>query len=123
MILVSCKLAQHLNEIMSATENYWSSTEKEIAQRAFEKARSREINTIIETVHKVANSITNLDEVWRLHDYLSSKRYEIDGKYDDRESVLIFVFSQLVKEGWLSVDELEGLNSDKIAKLNALARM
>lgn len=108
---------------MSATENYWSSTEKEIAQRAFEKARSREINTIIETVHKVANSITNLDEVWRLHDYLSSKRYEIDGKYDDRESVLIFVFSQLVKEGWLSVDELEGLNSDKIAKLNALARM
>ncbi len=108
---------------MSATENYWSSTEKEIAQRAFEKARSREINTLIETVNEAATSITNLDEVWRLHDYLSSKRYEIDGKYDDRESVLIFVFSQLVKEGWLSVDELEGLNSDKIAKLNALARM
>ncbi|MDR9405019.1 MAG: hypothetical protein RI580_16475 [Halothece sp. Uz-M2-17] len=108
---------------MSTTENQWSSVEKEIAQVALEKARSREIETLIETVRAASSSITTLDDMWRLHDFLSSKRHELDGKYDDRESVLIFVFSQLVKEGWLSLEELDGLSSDKISKLKALGRM
>jgi len=108
---------------MSTTENQWSSTEKEIAQVALKKARSREIETLIETVRSASTSIATLDDMWRLHDFLSSKRHEIDGKYDDRESMLIFIFSQLVKEGWLSLEELDGLSRDKIAKLNALAQM
>ena len=63
---------------MSTTENQWSSVEKEIAHVALEKARSREIETLIETVRAASSSITTLDDMWRLHDFLSSKRHELD---------------------------------------------
>ncbi|MFN7789444.1 MAG: hypothetical protein ACK5QY_13735 [Pseudanabaena sp.] len=33
---------------------------------------------------------------------------------------MVFVFAGLVKDGWLSLNELEGLNDDKIAKIAAL---
>lgn len=108
---------------MTATEIQWSQTEKEIAQAAFEKARERELKSVIETVREAAHSITNSDELWHLHDFLSSKRHEIDGKYDYRYSILILVFSQLVKEGWLYLDELQGLEPDKLTKVSALSRM
>ncbi|WP_071518594.1 hypothetical protein [Geitlerinema sp. PCC 9228] len=108
---------------MPATEIEWSQTEKEIAQAAFVKAREREVNATIETVRQAANAIANADELWRLHDFLSSKRHEIDGKYDYRYPVLLLVFSQLVKEGWLCLDELQGLAPDKITKVSALSRM
>ena len=67
--------------------------------------------------------IIELDDVWRLHDFLSTIRHEIDGKYDYRDSVLIFVLAQLLKEKWLQLNELEGLAKDKLAKIAALGRM
>lgn len=69
------------------------------------------------------NHISDLEDLWRLHDYLSARRHDIDGKYDYRYSVLIFVFSQLVREGWLSLADLEGLEPAKQKKVAALARM
>ncbi|MEM1369846.1 MAG: hypothetical protein AAGG02_17945 [Cyanobacteria bacterium P01_H01_bin.15] len=101
----------------------WSEKEKLIAQKAFALAYEREIRSIMVTVRQQSESITELDDVWRLHDYLSSKRYEIDGKYDFRDSALVFVFADLVKSGLLSVDELAGLESSKLVKISALTRM
>jgi len=44
-----------------------------------------------------------------------SKEIRIIGrKYDYRYSVLLIVFAQLIKDGWLTVDELKGLTEDKI---------
>ncbi|MEY3256049.1 hypothetical protein FLX35_06430 [Cylindrospermopsis raciborskii LB2897] len=101
----------------------WSTTEKELARKAFDQAYEREINALIETVREQASTITKLDEIWQLHDFLSARRHQIDGKYDYRYSVLIFVFAQLVREGWLHIKDLEGLEVDKIAKVSALTRM
>jgi Photoprotection regulator fluorescence recovery protein len=61
--------------------------------------------------------------VWQLHDFLSAKRHDIDGKYDYRYSVLIFVFATLIREGWLHLDELKGLHTDKLTKMAVLAQM
>jgi hypothetical protein len=61
--------------------------------------------------------------MWHLHDFLSARRHEVDGKYDYRYSMLIFIFARLVKEGWLHLNELEGLDKSKIAKIAALSRM
>ncbi len=108
---------------MQVSDTEWSNTEKKIAQEAFEKAYKREINTLISVVRQQANEITELDDIWRLHDFLSARRHEIDGKYDYRYSVLIFVFSGLLKDGWLHLHELEGLDKNKLAKIAALARM
>ncbi|WP_026733765.1 MULTISPECIES: hypothetical protein [unclassified Fischerella] len=108
---------------MQVSDIEWSKTEKKVAQEAFEKAYEREINALIEEVRSKASTIAELDDMWRLHDFLSARRHEIDGKYDYRYSVLIFVFARLVKEGWLHLDELEGLNTDKLTKVAALTRM
>jgi Photoprotection regulator fluorescence recovery protein len=59
----------------------------------------------------------------RLHNFLSTKRHEIDGKYDYNYSVLVFVFATLIKQGWLHLDELKGLEQDKITKITSLSRM
>lgn len=108
---------------MRVSEIEWSTAEKKVAQAAFEKAYKRQIDALIEDVRAKASAIAGLDDVWRLHDLLSAKRHEIDGKYDYRYSVLIFVFAGLVKEGWLQLDELEGLDRGKLTKIAALARM
>lgn len=101
----------------------WSTAEKEIARQAFEKAYQREITALIQVVREQAGEITKLDDIWLLHDFLSARRHDIDGKYDSRDSLLIFTFAQLVKEGWLHLDELKGLDTEKISKVSALTRM
>jgi Photoprotection regulator fluorescence recovery protein len=106
---------------MQAIETEWTDVEKDVAQLAFKTAYEREIGALIQLVRD--SDITESDDLWRLHDLLSSKRYEMDGKYDYRYPSLLFVFAGLVKEGLLSLDELSGLQADKLAKVSALARM
>lgn len=101
----------------------WTETEKQIATEAFKKAYEREIDSLMAEVRSQASSLAQLDDAWRLHDFLSARRHEIDGKYDFRYPTLIFVFARLVKEGWLDLDRLKGLDKDKITKISALARM
>ncbi len=101
----------------------WSNIEENVAKEAFEKAYQREITTLIEEVRVKASGIAEIKDMWILHDFLSARRHDIDGKYEYRNSVLIFVFARLVKEGWLNINELEGLDRDKLAKIAALARM
>ncbi len=86
-------------------------------------AYDREISTLVQVVREKAGDIHGMDDIWQLHDFLSARRHQLDGKYDDRESALIFVFSSLVKEGWLSLDELDGLDAAKLSKISALVRM
>jgi hypothetical protein len=108
---------------MPSSEALWSAAEKNIAQAAFDKAYERETKALIQEVREKASSITGLDTIWRLHDFLSVRRHEIDGKYDYSYAVLIFTFARLIKEGWLVMEDLSGLEADKLAKVAALARM
>jgi hypothetical protein len=108
---------------MQVSEMEWSVAEKTIAKSAFDRAYEREINALLTDVRERAGRILELKDVWHLHDFLSAKRHEIDGKYDDRDSMLIFVFADLVREGWLQLSELDGIHRDKIAKVGALSRM
>lgn len=109
--------------MMQMSEMEWSKVEEKVAQEAFEKAHEREINAVIQEIRERASMITKSDDVWQLHDFLSARRHELDGKYDYRYSVLVFVFAQLVKEGWLHLKELEGLEAEKLTKIAALTRM
>jgi hypothetical protein len=109
---------------MAKTNEFqWSPEEKAVAKVAFSKAYGREIDTLVKVVRDQASSLSSMDDIWHLHDFLSARRHELDGKYDDRESALLFVFSSLVKEGWLSLDELAGLDPAKVSKISALTRL
>lgn len=108
---------------MQDIEANWSPVEKKAAQEAFEKAYEREISALLEQVRVRAGEIAELEDLWGLHDFLSAKRHEIDGKYDYSYLVLLFVFANLIKDGWLHIDELKNLDKDKLAKIAALKRL
>ena len=100
-----------------------STTEEAIVKQALQIAYERETSALITNVRDRANSITELKDLWYLHDLLSTKRYEIDGKYDYNLSTLIFDFAALLKEGWLNLQDLEGLKPEMLSKISAIARM
>jgi hypothetical protein len=108
---------------MQVTELVWSKTEETLAREAFELAHNREINALIREVNQTAGSLSELNDLWQLHDFLSARRHAIDGKYHYEPASLIFLFAQLMKEGWLHFDDLAGLEKDKLARISSLARM
>ncbi|WP_349262760.1 hypothetical protein [Allocoleopsis sp.] len=108
---------------MQVSNTEWSTTEQTVAKAAFEKAYEREINALIEKVRHQSSTLTTLEDLWRLHDFLSAKRHEIDGKYDYSYPMLLFLFADLIKDGWLHIDELKSLDQDKLAKIAALTRL
>lgn len=101
----------------------WSEQEKKSAEAALHKAYEREVNMLIEEVKQKSLNMTNVDEVWKLHDFLSARRHDIDGKYDYRDAASVFVLATLVKQGWLTLGELQVLGGDKLAKISVLTRM
>src|SRR5437867_2263827 len=92
----------------------WSATEKKAARAAFDLALGRELKSMRQEAAAMLQNSTDDRVIWRLHDYLSEKRREIDEKYDYRYSVLMLLFPRLVSEGWLKADELAGIGADKV---------
>lgn len=108
---------------MQVSSTQWSAAEKGVVENAFLRAQQRESEALLQFVRKTAGAIATLEDVWKLNDFLSSKRHEIDGKYDDQPSMLLFALAALVKDGWLNLQELNGLDSDKLKKISALTQM
>jgi Photoprotection regulator fluorescence recovery protein len=108
---------------MLLTETEWSAAEHAIAQTAFEVAYKREIEALMETVIHQCGEIAELEQVWKLNDFLNSKRHEIEGKYDYREPALVFVFATLLHDGWLTMNDLVGLDQLKLDKIKSISNM
>ena len=87
---------------------------------AFDNAYKRECEEIINRSREIANSASTPDDIWQLYDFLDEKRKEIYIKYDYRYSVLIPVFARLLKEGWITAGDLEGLKEDKLKRIRYL---
>lgn len=109
--------------MLEDNQTQWSQAEEKIAKQALQRAYEREVSALITNVRDRASSITKLEDLWSLHDLLSTKRYEIDGKYTYNFSTLVFDFATLVKEGWLHFDELKELKPEMRSKISALTRM
>ena len=92
----------------------WSQSERVIARKAYNKAYKKEMDSIRTEVIRQVQNYKEPKNIWQLHSYLTEKRKEIDQKYNYRYSVLPGVFARLIKEGFLSLDELTGLSEDKI---------
>jgi len=67
-------------------------------------------------VRRRAENIVDQADIWNFNDFLTQERRRIDEKYDYRYSFLIFVFARLIREGWLTEDELAGLSEDKLTR-------
>ena len=105
------------------TDGKWSNEEKRIAETALKKAYKQETEALIANIRENAANVTQIKDVWRMNDFLSAKRHDIDGKYDDREDFLMFTLSKLMKTGLIEQSDLQGLAADKQAKIAVLTRM
>ena len=101
----------------------WSRSEKTVARRAYDHAHDRELAALAEEVRRRANRITEPRHIWALHDFLTRKRKEIDRKYDYRYSQLVLVFALLIRDGWLTEEELAGLGEDKLARIRLVLEL
>jgi hypothetical protein len=100
----------------------WSPREKKVAHAAFDVALSRERATIRARLEAMLADSPQSTQVWRIRDYLNDRAPEIDRKYDFRYSVLIGVFARLIGEGWLTIEELAGLDDEKLGFICECAR-
>ena len=95
-------------------EIHWSAKEKAIARRALDRALRQELNATIHEAKQMATRIKEPDELWELERHLTQRRKEIDAKYEYKYSVVLLVLADLVREGRVSLDELQGLAEDKL---------
>lgn len=100
----------------------WSNGDKQIARQAFNKAYEGECAEILTKVRQMADKTQEPGDLWRIHDFLDARRRAIHEKYDYRYSVLIQVFSRLVHEGRLALDDLDGLDEDKLSRIEGLVQ-
>ncbi|WP_204139833.1 hypothetical protein [Halomicronema sp. CCY15110] len=105
---------------MPVSKTQWLSQEMAVAKTALRTAYERETASVVQSVRKKASEISHIDDLWQLNDYLSARRFDLDGKYDDREEEVLFVLAKLMKEGWLTAADLDGLDSEKLTKMKAL---
>lgn len=108
---------------MRNDEFTWSKKEKEITRKIFDTAYHREIGKIKDKIIKIISNYKEPKDIWKLHDYLSKKREEIDFKYDYRYSVIMRVFGRLFEEGIIHEEDLKGLSEDKINRIKEIAEI
>ena len=91
-----------------------------VVRAAFNLALAREMKAIRREAEAMLQNASDDQAIWRLHDYLSQKKRELDQKYDYRYSVLIFVFSRLLSEGWLTESDLSGIGEEKMETIKKM---
>ena len=99
------------------TEFKWKDSEKKIANRAFEKARTAELDELVQSFKANAARIDDVDKLWTLIDQMKNRRYQFEQKYDYRYSILISVLARLLGEQRVSIDDLAGLDENKLAAI------
>ena len=99
----------------------WSKAEKKIAKEAFNKAYQRESKKIIKEIKNY--KLEEPDDIWSLSEMLNKREKDIDQIYDYRYSQLVMIFAILIKRGFLSIKELEGLSEDKLDRITKIINL
>ena len=100
----------------------WTEQEQAVGKIALDRAQTRTIERLIADLHRQVIELTSADQIWQLHDFLSIQRHGIEGRFEFRQESILFVFASRIKEGFLSLDELQGLDAEKLAKILAMSR-
>ena len=87
--------------------NYsWSKKEKEIAKRAFELAHHNKIKKIIEGIK--SHKLDDWEDIVSLKAFIKKKEKEAEMVLDYRYSVLVLSFASFIREGLISLKEIQG---------------
>ena len=100
----------------------WTVSEQSVAREAFDRAYGRAVDKLVVEVRSKSEHLDSAETVWQLHDYLSIERHTIEGRFDFRLDGILFIFASLVKDHLLQIEELTGLDAEKLAKIEAMSR-
>jgi len=98
----------------------WSASEKKIARRAFDAALERALAKALSDFKTRTAAVTTPDELWTIGEDLYRQRRKLEDMFDYRYSQLLFVFPQLIREGYLEEQELSGLSEEKMDEIRRL---
>jgi len=107
---------------MDTTLQGWTEAEQDVARLAFNRAYQRAVDQLVSAVQGRAAALSSADTLWQLHDFLSIERHTMEGRFDFRLDGILFVFASRVKDSLLEIDELGGLDAEKLAKITAMSR-
>ena len=104
---------------MSATD--WTSEEEAVARQAFELGKQRSITTLIENLRDLSTRLDTPESIWQFHDYLSTERYQYEGRMEFDFSNILFTLADMIKQKLIQYDDLDGLNQVKVSKIKAMS--
>jgi len=86
-------------------------------------ALNKELESVMGKVREMAGEIRRPADLWAMEQFLAKCRNEIDDKYDYRYSQLPIIFGRLIREGWLTEDDLSGLGPGKMDYIRTIAKI
>jgi len=104
---------------MSATD--WTLEEQTVARCAFDLGNNRSIKVLITTLQTQTQHLDSAESIWELHDYLSTERFEYEGRAQFDESNVLFVLADMIKKQLIAIDDLNGLDQKKVSKIKAMS--
>ena len=104
---------------MSATD--WTLEEQTVARHAFELGKHRSITALINTLQEQSSQLDSAESVWKLLDYLSTERYQYEGRSEFEEGNVLFVLADMIKQKLIAMDDLQGLDQKKVSKIKAMS--
>ena len=99
----------------------WTQDELAIARAAFEAGKQRSIEVLIQTLQENVGGLNTPESIWQLHDYLSTERYQYEGRADFDTSNILFTLADMIKQQLISADNLNGLDQKKLSKVKAMS--
>ena len=99
----------------------WTQDELTIARTAFETGKRRSIEALIKTLQESVGALESPESIWSLHDYLSTERYQYEGRADFETSNILFTLADMLKQKLISPEELTGLDQKKLSKVKAMS--
>ena len=104
---------------MSATD--WTSEEEAVARHAFALGKQRSVVILIETLKEQSAKLDTPESIWSLHDFLSTERYQYEGRMEFDFSNILFTLADMIKQDLIKYDDLNGLNQLKLSKIKAVS--
>lgn len=101
----------------------WSNREKQVCRAVFERASIAEAAELLAGFKARIAVIDDLADLWAIQAEIRESERDFQRKYDFRYSQMIYVFGRLVKEGRVGLEELEGLNEEKLSLIKRFASM
>lgn len=104
---------------MSATD--WTSEEEAVARHAFALGKQRSVVILIKTLKDQSAKLDTPESIWSLHDFLSTERYQYEGRMEFDFSNILFTLADMIKQDLIKYDDLHGLNQLKLSKIKAMS--